>query len=466
MEVMQNQKAGLKWTGHAIIDMGIASLVVFAEKTAPEEVTFDDLEKFAKYAERVFFTENVSSYLSVLLTRNSGYTNGKMETRKEKTPKLLRLFNSEKTDTPCAFCGKPSAITGYRTYIPMLTCDRMMNFFPNGISGLPICGLCFSAINALTLGSLLCSGKFLVIESNDKELLIGIVAEWNKVIKNYIGLSDASGKKISNPLTRTIEVLTMVENFMRSNTEESMNFGITLYELSNFGNNAFVQIHELPSHICSFIQKAQRAKYCLTWNYIVNLAWQKDKDNNKDRYQLRNSFYEDIFDLPMNSAKFIRKYFLKMPLSYMKDKSALQDSNVLDPRRWDITKLFLEVVIGMEKTRIEAIRFLADSLADFIISEDERLFNKLRVVTKYPEFRMLLLRTNAKALKANKQPIVNFDQFLEIFEEDEETLKGDWKLARDLTLIRIMDQLYNKKWLQSKIEILDEMSNEEEELEQ
>lgn len=40
---------GLHWTFHPIVDFGIATLTAFAEKDSPEDVTFEDLERFMKY---------------------------------------------------------------------------------------------------------------------------------------------------------------------------------------------------------------------------------------------------------------------------------------------------------------------------------------------------------------------------------------------------------------------------------
>jgi CRISPR-associated protein Cst1 len=65
--------AGLNWTGHPLVDMGIATLVAFAERTEPNEVTLDDLERFAAYAEQAVFSPTLRSHASVLYTIDTNF---------------------------------------------------------------------------------------------------------------------------------------------------------------------------------------------------------------------------------------------------------------------------------------------------------------------------------------------------------------------------------------------------------
>ena len=64
------QDAIYKWTNHPLLDMGIASLISFSGREGPEDLTPDDLEKFACYAEQAYFSPELASYLTVLFTSN------------------------------------------------------------------------------------------------------------------------------------------------------------------------------------------------------------------------------------------------------------------------------------------------------------------------------------------------------------------------------------------------------------
>jgi hypothetical protein len=60
------RSAGLAWTGHPLVDMGIATLVAYADRKEPNEVTVHDLERFAEDAETALFTKILRSHASVL----------------------------------------------------------------------------------------------------------------------------------------------------------------------------------------------------------------------------------------------------------------------------------------------------------------------------------------------------------------------------------------------------------------
>ena len=46
-----------------------------------------------------------------------------------------------------------------------------------------------------------------------------------------------------------------------------------------------------------------------------------------------------------------------------------------------------------------------------------------------------------------KPPVISFDDFITVFEEGEAP-KIDWRLAWDLVIIRVIETLYQNKWLQ------------------
>ncbi|MGB9825616.1 MAG: hypothetical protein ACPLRU_02985, partial [Desulfofundulus sp.] len=60
--------------------------------------------------------------------------------------------------------------------------------------------------------------------------------------------------------------------------------------------------------------------------------------------------------------------------------------------------------------------------------------------------------------------LVDFDSFVRIFEEGEELPYSDWRLARDLVLIRMLECLYEKQWLQAHADELPEVEPPETEM--
>ena len=92
----------------------------------------------------------------------------------------------------------------------------------------------------------------------------------------------------------------------------------------------------------------------------------------------------------------------------------------------------------MERERIEQIRGLGDALAQYILARDERFFSRLYMVRDYPALRRELIR----AAKDADATLVPFDTFVAVFEDSEEVGRPDWRLAFDLLLIRIIEQLH------------------------
>jgi len=470
METVNN--LGYKWTGHPLVDMGIATLTAFSELDNPEQLTGEHLEKFAEYAEQAYFSPLLSGYLTVLFTTNFLNPSWKPDKKKQHVKNLLRSYklNGDEDLPPCTFCGRSSirlpylnadrGFLAYRDLIPMLSGEAVINFFPKGRFGLPVCGLCTVAIQALVIGAPYCEGKALIIYSDNPLLLLNIVKMWLPEQRARIQLSLASGEKPkwSRPLTRVIDAMATLENLYIVEGGR-----LTIYILSNSGQGPSIEMYELPASITSFFMKAQSARYRNTWNVLIKNAWEspeRGKSFEEEKPRLRNYLYEDLFRLPDEAPGFIRKYFLRQSIRFKReynDKQGLnyhgwQEAEII---KWDLTELFLKEVLGMEKQRIESIKMLADQIADDIVSSNDRsLWWKIYSVQNFQGIRNLLITQNRKSLQNGKKPIITFDQFLNIFEEGEELARADWRLAWDLLLIRVIEQLYQKKWFEQNKEAL------------
>src|SRR5262249_3818887 len=150
----------------------------------------------------------------------------------------------------------------------------------------------------------------------------------------------------------------------------------------------------------------------------------------------RNYLYEDLFDLPDNAAAFVRMYFLRRAYRYARQEDPRRGYRLrreLDLVSWELTRVFLKEVIGMERSRIEAIRTPADRVAEHIASDnDRRFFQGLYRVDRYVALRNLLIKASNARLKKGQPPLIGFEEFLRVFEEGDEVARVDWTLARDL----------------------------------
>lgn len=461
--------AGYHWTNQPLADMGIAALVVFAGHTKPEEITFSDLEEFAQYAEDAYFSPELSSYLTVLFTSNFINPSFSPQKKRKFVAEVLRIYEAEPDPSlaPCSYCGKPSTRVSHRDLVPMLTGRETVNFFPNGTPGIPLCGNCLLALQALTIGAPMCGGRALVVACDDPNLTVELVRTWQPEIRKRTQLSEQRGEKLpimSRPLTRTIEAMVKIEAMRPEENTGS----VTVYHLSNSGQGPQVDIFFLPSSAVSFVQKARAARYASAWNELVHQAWEIPPKPKKgqaasppESMVLRNFLYEDLFSLPEQAGRFIRTYFLRKATRFTRGpgdpRTSYSGWKTSVKGTWELTKLFLIEVLKMDTQRVDAIRKLGDVIAEEIVTEnDRRLWWNMYTTDNYRAARRVLIRTSEHRLKRGAPPVLSFDEFLQIFEEGEDLPRTDWWLSWDLVLIRTIESLYEQKWFEKNKEILEE----------
>lgn len=115
----------------------------------------------------------------------------------------------------------------------------------------------------------------------------------------------------------------------------------------------------------------------------------------------------------------------------------------------------------MDKARIEEIRKMGDGLAEYINSQnDRRFFRSFFTESRYGYFRTALIKANLAHVRRGNPPIITLDPYVQIFEEGDEVARPDWQLARDLVLIRMVEQLYRLGWLGHNLDVVEESSEE------
>jgi CRISPR-associated protein Cst1 len=478
MDINHNKGAGYQWTNHPLIDMGIASLLAFSGRKRPAELLEADLERFARYAEDAYFTPELASYLTVLFTSNFINPSFKPRRKREFASQVLRVFREE-VDTslpPCSYCAQQPTRMAHRDLVPMLTGREAINFFPNGAPGIPLCGKCLLALQALSIGAPMCGGRALIVSCDDPQLTLELVKTWQPQIRKRIQLSRQKGEKlpiVSRPLTRTVEALLSIEAMRQDEQRDEWKTSLTVFHLSNSGQGPQVDIFFLPSSVVGFLQKARAARYADAWKEFTEQALETPPKPKKGQVEVtleptafRNYLYEDLFSLPDQAGRFIRTYFLRKATRYAQGPG--------DPRpsypgwkanikgTWELTELFLREVLGMDAQRIEAIRKLGSQIAEEIATEnDRRLWWNVYSAENYRAVRLTLIRTSERRLKRGESPIVSFDEFLQVFEEGEELPRIDWRLAWDLVLIRVIESLYEQKWFEKNKEVLEEIDVKE-----
>ncbi len=480
----------LQYTGHPFIDIGIAAITAYVRKRRPEELTTDDLMHVAAYIEQQYIRAPLRGHLTMAFTSNAWFIQDafnpdrpelsaeksaeRRATRDRWAANHLRQWEGDATSGEvCVFTGllaAPRELSGKlaagrigRNQMPLLQGDDAINFFSGGDSGLPISPQALLALQFMPMGCAKCGVGLLAVHADDGDLTREFVRTFLEQNVKAIALAQAAGEDKLPSAQRSlktllIERLTDIEQ-QRTDKERRTKraASITAYNFNN-GKSPQLVMYHLPLQITSFLRTVLTPTYRDAWQRIVQSGWQRVQvkpskkgiaaETPPPKY---NYLYEDLFTLPQEAQRFIRTYFLRVPRRFRFEDDPRSDYS---PRRerdlisWPLVVLFLKEVMNMDEDRIERIRVLGDKLADYTQQQGgKRFFREFFTEQKTSRFLSLLMKTNISYVKFTKGQGVLFDLdgYLDIFMDGTELMRPDWWLARDLVLIRMVEQL--KSWL-------------------
>lgn len=455
----------LKYTGHPLVDVGVATITAFAKKSNPADITEDDLAQIADFIAAEYGKNPMRSFLTVIFP-NSGFTQPAFFTQPAKraayADEVLRSWRQDvpPTDDRCVFYGTPAKRRVYRETLPLIGALSAFNFYPDGVSGLPISGEALLAIQAFPLGCLKCSGRVLMLHADDPALTLEFARNALKLNRRYLNLAAQADKyaDTKHPRTQIITQLIKAEGIRRDSDQPP---SITAYHLTNYGTNAAVDIFHLPLQIIDFLWSATEATYRQVWHQIVQRGWEHaptgtGESTEHDEFGLparRNVLFEDLFALPREAHRFLRTYLLRTPQieRFVKDnqRRSYGLARELNLVTWPLTRLFMEKVMNVEHERIETIRTIADRIADYIRTENDlRLFRLFLYGGSkgqdYQELRTRLIRADYASARSG-EPLFSVDEFIATFENTDDRFW--WLMARDLILIRMIERLHAQGWV-------------------
>jgi CRISPR-associated protein Cst1 len=494
----------LRYTGHPLVDIGAATIAALVGKRDLAAITETDLKQVADFIEREYPKDPLKSFLGVAFTTNAWFNQTAFDRQPEKRADYAaRLLRGYREETPrsaesCVFTGEPAVATAlsdklppgraFRQHIPMITGEGVINFYPYGDAGLPVSGKALLCIQAFPMGCAKCGGRLLAVHSDNPDLIQDFVSEFSQENRRALLVAQQAGSKKMpeakySAKTMFISTLLKLEQSRLDEAREYRPSSVTVYHLTNFGavnaldpGNLPMEIHYLPLELTDFLSQILGPAYKGEWNAIVDRAWwisqpkkksrkRKDDTQNESTLPRRNMLYEDLFLLPADAGRFIRRYFLRIPLRLRSEQDPRETYPVREEAglvSWKLSELFLRKVMAMTKERIDGIRNLGDRLATYIVSQNDRKFFSAFFQNRYDYFRSALLRANLAEVQRGNAPIITLDPYMEVFEEGVDMARPDWKLARDLLLIRMVEQLYQQGWLGSHPEAIPEVSEEPE----
>jgi CRISPR-associated protein Cst1 len=451
-----------RFIGHPFIDVGVATLCAAAGVDDPAVLTPEAVDAFTQEMLALYITPSMSGFLSFVVFANARFANP-AQLKPQFDDKRRAILNDalglwrpdarslyEDAALPgevCAFSGDPAAVRVSRIYIPLITDEKNINFVPEGVPLLPISGWCLLAMLAMPLGGLASRGKMWVVHSFDPAVVL-FFARRNLARNRRDFQIQGLSKRPNYKFARTHLLGDLVE--ARDAAFNRSNYGLTTYLFTSSGQKSDVAIDHLTSPVLRFVRQAQR-KAPDAWTQVVARAERlntgEETEDGVRTYTQHNYFYEELFELPERAYPFLKRYLLRDPLAGKPKGEAKYDPRYTyslvresDLVSWTLVTLFLMEVMEMDKGRIEAIRVIADRTAVYIQQVDERLFKNLFNARREYDFRLALL----KADKAASPPLFGLDEYVLAFfaTTDQETLRSDWMLARDLMIVRIIETLH------------------------
>lgn len=500
----------LDWTGHPLVDVGIATICAMVNKDDPKDLTLTDLDQAADEMTEYYFSGLMTSYNSCVFTMNA-YDNAtsSLETKKEYANRVLRAHRSagdaEAKGLVCPFSGKQATHLIERRQMPMLTGENVLNFFPSLRGALPIVGPYLVALQALPLGGRRVEGKLLIAHSDfpqltvsfaqrylhDNRRLLGALRE-NRLpqhdgpsscLERELAVWDAKKKQPKYPDAKGAKTL-IASDLMELWSSRREPFvrqhpvSVTAYWLSNSGQGPSLEVFHLPSQLIRFLSLANLATHSRYWQALLSKGWQKPAGSDDNvpggPGRSRNNVLANLFDiyhdshLDIQAAKtFLQRYLLRATSQRILSADNKDfPGNINNPELicWPLTELFIEEVIGMDPRHIQSVKNFADNLASHIEhTNDKNLFRQI-VYSRYPwELRNALTKAQRNQAKTKNQLLFGLEEYLEVFEAEDMVGKSDWSLTRDLISIRLVEQLYQRQWFEKEDnkELLDDPDSEE-----
>ena len=499
----------LGYTGHPFFDIGVAAITFFVGKRRPEEVREEDLVLVSTYIEQNYRRPPLRKSLMMAFTTNAWFAQDAFNPDKTGLPReeqeQRRAIQTEwarrhtqqwqrasfqtvedgqqgqQTLERCVFTGQPvvtiplsgklAAGRAGRAQVPLLLKDEGINFFTNGLPGLPISGAALLALQFFPLACARCGIGLLAIHSDNESLLYRLAREiFVQNLADIVQAQTADEESLAavrrvSAKTLLIDTLVKVER-QRGNAEEDREpASITAYNFNN-GKNLNLVLFHLPMEILEFLREAETARYKSMWDRIVQRGWRLAKarqgskgqqsQNQKGGNQTTggeevgrsyNQLYEDLFDLPRSAARFIRTYFLHIPRG-TDGTNAEKGPKLRGDRNWFLIELFLQKVVRMDTERLDQIRTLGDGFALYVRRQGgagKRFFRPFFTERNPEYFRALLIKANIAHKRDGQPSLFDMETYHSVFEEGNEVMRPDWRLARDLVLMRMIDQLTD--WL-------------------
>ncbi len=505
--------AGLCFTGHALVDVGLAGVCAHAGRVRPEDVTLADLDAVSELLVEAYYSGAFGPYLScVFMNASFVQPNESAPKRAQFIGQYLRAHRAQAdarvAGARCAFSGQPATSALVRTHLPLFSGEGVLNFRPDGQTCVPAAGAFAVALMFLPLASRRAEGRLLAVHADDPALTLEFARRYLADNRRLLSLSlpaarapvhpqfereqpmwDAAKKRYKmadakGPRSLIVADLTDVARRAGPNDLRPTPSALHVYWLSNSGQGPALDVLALPSGAVNFVRRAAGASTAPAWSAVsarFRPLQQADGEaeagppRRRGRALVepvagragwtRNPAFEDlcaIFEGGFTDTAAAQRWLRRHVLGRIESRAGDVRYEATRARCWALAELFLQEVLGMKAARIQAIKTFADKLAARIESANERRLYRSLVHDKPRELRQALLRAQRESARAAAL-LFGLDEYATVFLHED----GDEYVVRDLLCIRVVERLAELNWFernpQERLDTGDDEGTEREE---
>ncbi|MGQ9928015.1 MAG: type I-B CRISPR-associated protein Cas8b1/Cst1 [Chloroflexaceae bacterium] len=491
----------LHYTGHPLLDVGLAALAAYARKSRIAHLTDKDLDQAASYIEQNYVRPPLRGHLTMAFTSNAWFAQDAFNPDKPELSPQQRAQRQATRDRwaanhlrqwqppllscggeRCVFTGLPAAtreLSGKleagriaRSQMPLLQGDDAINFFTGGAPGLPVAPHALLALQFMPMACAKVGVGLLAVHADSEGLTLAFANAFLEQNLRAVALAQSLGEDKLPGTPRALrtllveELLRIEERRLREARRSEGPASITAYNFNN-GRTPQLAIYHLPLQITRFLRAVYTPAYIHTWRLLVDRGWQRPitrpgkKDAPGEAMPARHNYlFEDLFTLPQEARRFVRTYFLRVRSS---SRFEGDPRHTYSPQRerdlisWPLVVLFLKEVLTVDDDRIERIRLLGDKLAEYTRQQGgKKFFRQFFCEQNTANFLTLLSKTNIDYTRftQGRDTLFDLESYLAVFMDGEDLMRPDWRLARDLVLIRMVEQL--KDWIADNPEAMPE----------
>lgn len=419
-----------KFTGNPFVDAGIWALSQWIGKE-PEKLNKEDLKGVIDEVTSIYLNKKWSKNLFSVFPNNP-LTNPAVKDKKERYSnflmELMEDIDFEGVSGDCISCGRRNKIEREgKDKIPLTGSKKFVNYFSYGTDGADYCPACTFAVQFVPLVMYAC-GNMLLLHSNSAK----VMKYWSRKaignVKKQINAGEFTGcfnegyKNPVNALFHVIQDMILHYNERWYFEKPSIDF----YHFTNYNQGPDLSIYHIPTPVFTFLAYIPQHEKYDDWLRIVrkgyrHVNWEKVKEEG-DYKNNPNLVYNNLL-----KGKSIIGFFIDR-----KNKEAIGG--------WDLLSNYLEEVRNMNEKRINAIKEVADKLAEYIeTADDMKTLKKLETATNYRNYRNILRIIVKKRIEnAIPDPLFTFDNYVNyLFPEGNLT----WRETQDLILFRIYEKL-------------------------